>query len=258
MIKAQNKQIYKNILCAIHNQEWLEKQIIAGKVVSQALSFLKNEACNTDGLSLSRKVEEFILDNKCTPTFKGYKGFPEAVCISVNNELVHGIPKNISFKDGDVVSFDLGATYDGVIADSAITIIIGENKKAEKLVRLTKESLDLAISNIKIGLKLGIIGEVINRVAKNNNIQVIDKYGGHFIGYNEPHASPFVSNKDTSSNGIRFQEGMSLAIEPLFCLGLSNNTKTLSDGWTVVTNDISAHFEHTIYISKDKTIIITE
>lgn len=257
-MKAQNKQIYKNILCAIHNKEWLEKQIVSGKIVSQALSLLKREADNYTGLELSKMVEELILDSNCTPTFKGYKGFPESVCISVNNELVHGIPKDKKFNDGDIVSFDLGATYEGVIADSAITIIIGENKKAEKLIKLTKDALDLAISNVKIGSKIGIIGESINKIAKNNNLQVIDKYGGHFIGLNEPHASPFVPNKDISSNGIRFQEGMSLAIEPLFCLGLSNETKTLKDNWTVVTNDLSAHFEHTIYIDKEEIIIITK
>lgn len=256
-MKIQKKEKSNDLFCIIHNQEWLEQQRIAGKVVAQALLFLEKNSTKYTGLKLSKLAEEIILDNKCTPTFKGYNGFPEAVCISVNNELVHGIPKEINFNDGDVVSFDLGATYNGTIADSAISVIIGENKRAEKLLKATKEALFDSINNINLDRKIGIIGETINKTGNNYNLQVIHNYGGHFIALNEPHAKPFVSNKDSRTNGIRFQEGMSLAIEPLFCLGLSNQTKVLQDNWTVITNDLSAHFEETIYIHKDKVEIIT-
>jgi len=257
-MKVNTKDSFNNLLCIIQNKEWLEKQRIAGKVVSQALSYLKNNATKHNALQCSKIAEEIILDNKCTPTFKGYHGFPEAVCISINKQLVHGIPKEINFNDGDIVSFDLGATYDGAIADSAITIIIGENKKAENLVKITRQALYESISKIAIEKKLGIIGQTIYKIAKDNYLQVIEKYGGHFISNNEPHAKPFVSNRDKQDNGIRFQEGMTLAIEPLLCLGFSNDTYTDKDGWTVYTKDLSAHFEHTIYIHKDKVEIITE
>jgi methionyl aminopeptidase len=255
-------KIYKtekssNLFCIVHNQEWLEQQRIAGKVVAQALLFLEANTTKYNGLKLSKLAEEIILDNKCTPTFKGYNGFPEAVCISINNELVHGIPKEINFNDSDIVSFDLGATFNGAIADSAITIIIGENKRAEKLLQATKQALFDSIKAINLESKIGVIGETIYKVGKYNNMQVINNYGGHFIALNEPHAKPFVANKDNKNNGIRFQEGMSLAIEPLFCLGLNNETKVAQDKWTVITNDLSAHFEETIFIHKDKVEIIT-
>jgi len=256
-MKIHSKGYVDNLLCVIHNSEWLEKQRIAGKVVSQALSILKTEAHKRTGLGCSKLIETFILDNKCQPTFKGFHGFPEAVCISVNNELVHGIPKDKPFFNGDVVSFDLGATFEGAIADSAITIIIGENKKAQDLVKYTELALKEAISKVKVGAKLGVIGHSIYKTGKTYNFQVIEKYGGHFISMNKPHDSPFVSNRSDKDSGIRLQEGMSFAIEPLFCLGFSNETKTLQDNWTVVTKDLSAHFEHTIYLHKSGPEIIT-
>lgn len=255
---TNNNQNTTNDYCVIQNLEWFENQKISGKIVAKSLQMCEDLAKSFSCLEISKKIEEFILDNNCVPTFKNYEGFPEALCVSINNELVHGIPKNIHLKEGDVVSFDVGATYNGAIADAAITIIVGENKKAKHLVETTKLALMESIKQISTNSRLGIIGETIYKVGSRNNLQVVNKYGGHFLDINKPHASPFISNKDNKQNGIRFQNGMSFAIEPLFCLGFSNETKTLEDKWTVVTNDLSAHFEHTIFIKDDKPIIMTE
>lgn len=255
---TNNNQNFDSDYCVIQNLEWFENQKIAGNIVAKSLAMCKDLATVVSCIEISKQIESFILDNKCIPTFKNYQGFPEAVCISINNELVHGIPKNLYLKNGDVVSFDIGATYNDAIADAAITIIIGENKKAELLVEKTKEALYEAIKNINVNNKLGIIGETIYKIGSRNNMQVISKYGGHFLDKNKPHAKPFISNKDKKENGIRFQNGMSFAIEPLFCLGFSNETKTSNDGWTVLTKELSAHFEHSIFIKDNKPIIVTE
>lgn len=252
--KIQNNQ---NDYSIIQNLDWYEKQKVAGKVVANALKMCSELATIKNCLDISKTIEEYILDSKCTPTFKNYNGFPESICISINKELVHGIPKDFPLKEGDVVSFDIGATYYDSIADAATTIIVGENKKALHLVNTTKIALDEAIKNIKIDERLGIIGETIYKIGSKNNLQVITKYGGHFIAKNEPHSKPFISNKDKKENGIRFQNGMSFAIEPLFCLGLFNDTYIGEDKWTVYTKDISAHFEHTVFIINGKAEVMT-
>ncbi|MCZ2224606.1 MAG: type I methionyl aminopeptidase [Chitinophagales bacterium] len=244
----------------IQNNEYLEKQRIAGSVVRELLKILVSKVNDSlTMLHLSKLAEEFILDNKCQPIFKGYDGFPEAVCISINNEAVHGIPKNIKLNEGDLVTFDLGATFDGIIADAATTTVCGNflNKKDEVLVKATKEALANAINSIAVNKRLGCIGFAIAKTAEKYNLTVVENYAGHFIDINKPHALPFVANKDYTSNGIRFQYGSNLAIEPIFTLALNNYTKKSSDGWTILTNDKSAHEEHTVFVHENKVEIIT-
>lgn len=255
-----------NIFIDLKNQKWLEKQRIAGKIVADTLSLLQqlvNEKTSKSLIELNSIAEEYIINSGATLTFKGYKGFPAGVCISVNKELVHGIPKEYKLQDGDVVSFDLGATFEGVIADSAITCIYG-NHKSElhvKLINATEECLMRAINSIKVGSRLGIIGHTISKCAKKNGFGLITKYGGHGIsitddGLGIPHSAPFVANHANINEGIRIQPGLVLAIEPMLVIGASD-TKTLNDGWTVVTNDIGAHFEHSIFIHNDHVEILT-
>jgi methionyl aminopeptidase len=262
-----SNQFDSNAILILKDQFWLDRQRVAGKVVAEALSFLENlvkEKSTLTLLEMSKAAEELIIKNNCSPTFKGYKGFPEAVCCSVNNQLVHGIPENYQLKEGDVVSFDLGATFEEVIADSALTCIYGEAKDPAhfKLIEDTKFSLESSINKIKIGNRLGIIGETIYKIGKKNNYGVVSSYGGHGIcldshGHGMPHAFPFVSNKDEAGNGVRFQAGMTIAIEPLFVLGGDNFTYIGEDSWTVYSRNISCHFEHTIFIHEDKVEIIT-
>lgn len=247
----------------LQGNDWLTKQRVAGKVAAKAISTLVaavKDKTKLSTLDLSKLAEEVIINNNCTPTFKGYKGFPESVCISVNNELVHGIPKNYYLEEGDVISFDLGATFEGAIADTAVTVIYGEPKSKEhvKLIETTESALLEAIKKIKIGDRIGVIGETIYKIGRSNGFAVVDAYGGHGLSWNTPHSNPFISNKSNSNTGIRFQQGMTFAIEPLFVIGSDNYTKTEADGWTVSTKNISSHFEHSVYIGEDNVEIITQ
>jgi methionyl aminopeptidase len=247
-------------LIELHDSAWLDRQRIAGDCVAKALSLAAHLALNNNmsEISLSKEVESFIKSKDCIPTFLGYKGFPSAVCISVNKKLVHGIPTDYIFQEGDVISFDLGATYQGAIADAAITVIKGQAKHSDhvRLVETCKKSLENAISQIAVGKRLGCIGAGINHVVKNSGFGLITEYGGHGLSYNTPHAQPFVHNKSQSNVGVRLQPGMALAIEPMLTLK-DTKTRILEDGWTVVTNDIGVHFERSIFIHDNSVEIIT-
>lgn len=247
-------------IITLKSDDWLTKQRKAGKAAAEALLLLETEvASNTTKslLELSEAAEDIIVKNGCTPTFKGYKGFPAAVCISVNRQLVHGIPTDRRLQDGDVVSFDLGATYDGAIADTAITCIYGTKKPEHvALVNATYSSLMAGIAAVKVGKRLGCIGDAISRVARQNGLGLITEYGGHGLDWNKPHATPFVQNKSTPEEGIVIQSGLTIAIEPMLVIG-APRTSTLPDKWTVVTEDIGAHWEHTIFVHDDYVEYIT-
>jgi methionyl aminopeptidase len=249
-----------NSIIHLKDQDWLDKQRIAGKVVATTLKFLEAEVLKGTPYSmlmLNELAEDIIYSNKCTPTFKNYKGFPAGVCISINKQLVHGIPTDYHLQDGDVVSFDLGATYEGAIADSALTCIFGEPKSPDhvKLISSTENCLMQGINAIAVGKRLGCIGHAINKAAKGYGL--VSNYGGHGLDWDKPHAAPFVANKAELDEGIRIAEGLSIAIEPMLTIG-TPGTKVLDDGWTVVTADIGAHFEHSVFVHKDHVEIITD
>jgi len=247
----------------LKDQNWLDKQRIAGKIAAHTLVSLhkKVEEKTTDSLlELNAFAENIIINAGGFPTFKGYKGFPAGVCISVNKQLVHGIPTDYQLVDGDVISFDLGVTIEGAIADTAITCIYGQPKsdKHVTLVKATEESLMKGIEAISVGKRLGCIGNAISRCAKGYGYNVIYKYGGHGLTWNNPHCEPFVSNKSEANEGIRIQPGLTIAVEPML---VENNTDTYldKDGWTVwCPGGLSAHFEHTLYIHEDHVEIITD
>jgi len=249
-------------LFKLKNQDWLDKQRIAGRIAANALVKLENLVKNKTELSLielNEVAERFITDAGGIPTFKGYKGFPAGVCISVNKQLVHGIPTDYHLEEGDVISFDLGVTWEGAIADTAITCIYGQPKsdKHIAIVKATEESLMKGIEAIEVGKRLGCIGNAIYRSAKGNGFNVITKYGGHGLDWNIPHAAPFVENKSELDQGIRIQVGLAIAIEPML-VPASTETKTLADGWTVATEDIGAHFEHSVFVHTNSVEIITD
>lgn len=242
----------------LKNQDWLLKQRVAGKVCSDILKYFQaNAKVGNSLLDLNVFAENYIVSNNCTPTFKNYKGFPAGVCISVNKQLVHGIPTDYKLQDGDVVSFDLGATYERAIADTAITMIVGTPKSEQhvQLIKATEASLMAGIAAVKIGSRLGSIGQAIYKSGKKDGFGVVTKYGGHGLDWDQPHASPFVDNKSEPTEGIRIQAGLAIAIEPMLTIG-SPDTKIDKDGWTVVTNDIGAHFEHSIFVHQDGTVEI--
>lgn len=252
----------ENSLVRLKDKNWLDKQRVAGRIAAEALLLLEAavEGRTFHSLQALNDVAELhITKNGGTPTFKGYKGFPAGVCISVNKELVHGIPKDIVMNDGDIVSFDLGVTYQGAIADTAITCIFGQPKSERhiKLVQDTEAALMRGIGAIKVGDRLGVIGHAIYKYAHNLGYGVINNYGGHGLDWDIPHAAPFVENKSEPTKGIRIQPGLAIAIEPMLTLG-SIATTTADDGWTVVTPDLSAHFEHSIFVHEDHVEIITD
>lgn len=251
-----------NSLIKLKGQDWLEKQRVAGRIAAStlcALSDLVRDKSTKSLLELNAFAEQMIESQNSSCTFKNYKGFPAGVCISVNKQLVHGIPTDYLLQEGDVISFDLGVTFEGAIADTAITCIYGQAKSEQhvKLVEATEASLMAGIAAIKVGDRLGCIGEAIYNSARKSGFSVVTKYGGHGLDWNVPHAAPFVDNKSDPSKGIRIQPGLVIAVEPMLVIG-SPDTKTDKDGWTVVTNDIGAHFEHSLYVHEDHVEIITD
>ena len=171
---------------------------------------------------------------------------------------MHGIPDDTVLDNGDVVSFDLGATYEGAIADSALTCIFGppRDPKHVELVKATEEALMRGIQAIAVGKRLGCIGNAISKYVKSTGFGLVHNYGGHGLDWNTAHAAPFVSNKAEVTEGIRIQPCLAIAIEPMLTIG-SPTTRTLADGWTVATPDIGAHYEHSVFVHQDRVEIIT-
>ncbi len=249
----------------LKGEDWLQKQRLAGKVLAKIMNDIEvliKSKTNMTLLDINDFAENEILKNNCTPTFKGYKGFPNAICISKNRQLVHGVAKpGDKLEEGDVITFDFGVTFENAIADSATTMIYGtpKCKDHEKLVQATKACLQAAIDSIKIGSQLGVIGNAIYKTARMNGFNVITSYGGHGLCWGKAHAPPFVANKAEINEGIRIVPGMSIAIEPLLVpANCSINSKILDDGWTVVTDDVSAHEEHSLFVHEDHVEIITK
>jgi methionyl aminopeptidase len=246
----------------LHGCDWLEKQRIAAKChvdVMQLLKQLVADKTNLSLLELDKIVENEILKQNCTPTFRQYRGFPSSCCMSVNKQLVHGIATNYKLQDGDVITFDFGATFEGAIVDSADTMIYGDPKSKEhvRLINTTRECLYNAIKSIVPGKRIGIIGNTIYKTAQNAGFGVITKFGGHGINWNKVHSSPFIANKSIQDEGVIIQSGMSIAIEPLCSIG-STDTKTDADGWTIwCDGEMSAHFEHSIFVHSDRVEIMT-
>ncbi len=265
-MRTSNNVIIGNI-CKLHDDEWLKRQRIAGKVAGQAISLLETlvkEKTIKSLRELDKIVEEFIVANGCLPTFRGYQGFPASVCISVDNDkshaLVHGIPSDYILQESDIVSFDLGATFEHAVSDTAVTCIFGSPKSERhiKLIQDTKDALMKGIESIAVGKRIGVIGNAIYKFLSSKAYGVITNYGGHSLDYDIPHAFPFVPNKSSPDEGIHILPGMTLAIEPLAVLDSSTKTRVGDDGWTVFTERTSAHYEHTIFVHQDHVEIITQ
>lgn len=208
---------------------------------------------------LDKIGEQFIRDNGATPVFKGYGGFPSALCISINDEIVHGFPSDKRFlEDGDIVSIDCGTDLNGFIGDSAYTFMVGEVKpEVQKLLKVTKEALYLGVEKCVEGNRLGDIGHAIQTHIEKNGFSVVREMCGHGVGI-KLHEDPNVCNYGKPSTGPLLKAGMVFAIEPMVNLG-SKNVKFINDGWTPVTKDgkPSAHFEHDVAIGKDKADLLS-
>lgn len=207
--------------------------------------------------ALNDIAHKFIISNGCTPSFLNYEGYPASICISINDEVVHGIPSKRKIKDGDVVSIDIGVEYKGYHSDSANTYIVGKvSKEIEDLVNNTQKSLYEGLSVIKDGVKISDIGRKIEDFAKINNLGVVRELVGHGVG-TSIHEEPDVPNYYTNEH-TRLKSGMVIAVEPMLNLG-TRHIYMEDDDWTIKTEDgfPSAHFEHTVLVTKDGYVILT-
>lgn len=204
-------------------------------------------------------AEKYILSQGAVPNFKNYQGYPATACISINNEVIHGIPsRSRKLKAGDIVSVDLGAKFDGYHGDNAATFACGDiSREAKRLIDTTRESLYEGIAAARAGGRVGDIGHAVQTYVESRGYSVVRQFVGHGVG-TELHEAPEVPNFGTCGRGIRLMPGMTIAIEPMVNAGKSD-VKILPDGWTVLTKDgsLSAHFEHTVAITADGPKIMT-
>jgi methionyl aminopeptidase len=229
--------------------------LLVGETLAEVTSLLRPGVRTID---LDKAAETFIRDHGATPAFKGYNGFAGSLCISVNAEVVHGIPGNRELKEGDLVSIDCGVIKDGFFGDSAYSFAIGEVKPVvEKLMVVTKECLYLGIEKAISGLRIGDVSAAIQDHAEKNGFGVVRELVGHGVGIHL-HEKPEVPNFGRRGTGPQLKEGMVIAIEPMINAG-KKGVKQLDDGWTIVTADRqpSAHFEHTVAIGIGKADVLS-
>ena len=207
---------------------------------------------------LDRLAEEFIRSKGATPSFKGYEGFPSTLCISINDEVVHGFPSDRVLQDGDIISIDIGACYKGYHGDSAWTYTVGKvSDDAKYLLEHTEKALYEGIKQAKVGNRIGDISYAVEKYATEHNLGVVKELVGHGVG-TSVHEAPDVPNYGTKGTGPKIRDGMVIAIEPMLTLG-SPDIYVEDNDWTVKTEDssLSAHFEHTIAITNEGVIILT-
>jgi methionyl aminopeptidase len=239
----------------------LDKMRRSGRILADTIDrVLDAVAPGITTLDLDRLAAEHIRAAGAIPSFLGYKGFTASICASINNEIVHGIPsRDRAIREGDVLSLDFGAIWEGFHADSAVTVFVGAppSDDAKRLVEATQEALDAGISVIRPGGRLSDIGHALEQVAIRHRVGVVREYGGHGIG-RAMHEDPFIQNWGPPGRGPEMKPGLVVAVEPMFNLG-GDATRLLDDGWTVVTADgsLSAHFEHTIAVTEDGHEVLT-
>ena len=238
---------------------------VSGKILKKTMNALVRRAkIGTRLIDLDRLAKEIIEKNGARSAFfryqpeKATKRFPAFICVSVNDVVVHGIPNFYILKKGDLLKIDIGINYQGYITDAAKTIAISViSDKANLLIKATKEALEKAIDVCRINNTLGDIGYAIEKTAKKYNVSVIRQLGGHGVGF-KLHEDPIIHNFGVPKTGIVLKEGMVLALEPMFCLG-NGEIAELSDGsFITVDNSLSAHFEHTVAITKKEPRILTK
>lgn len=231
----------------------------AGKLVAESHDLVRKYIKpGVTTLELDQLVEDYLRSQNAIPTFKGYSGFPFSICASVNEEVVHGFPSTRKLAEGDIVSIDIGATFEGYVGDSAKTFIVGEvDDEKRRLVEVTRQCFYEGIKFAKESYRLSDISHAIQQYAESNGFSVVRDFVGHGVGRNM-HESPQIPNFGKPNKGPRLQEGMVLAIEPMINAG-TYNVKVLDNDWTVVTIDgkPSAHYEHTIAITDGEPLLLT-
>jgi methionyl aminopeptidase len=232
----------------------------ANTIVAGVLEMLQKEM--RPGLTtrqMDRWAHEYCRDHGGKPAFLGYRGFPASLCVSINEQIVHGIPsKKVKVREGDIVSVDFGVIYNGFYGDSAVTIPVGKLTACkEKLLQVTRESLERGIRQVRIGNRITDVSAAIQKHAEKNGFSVVRQFVGHGIGASL-HEAPEVPNYTQDQPSPRIIEGMVLAIEPMINIGTAN-VKVLKDGWTVITADKkpSAHFEHSVAATEEGPLVLS-
>ena len=248
-------------MIVVKNNEQLSLMKIAGRITGESL--LVARECIRPGVStkhIEEQMRHYIEKCGATPTFLGYGGFPAAACISVNEEVIHGIPSERKIlMEGDIVNIDVGARYRGYTGDSARTFAVGKaSEEAMKLISVTEGSFFEALKVCLAGKRIGDIGAAVENFVISNGFSVVRDYVGHGVGA-ELHEEPEIPNFGRGGHGARLYPGMTLAIEPMVNVG-THNVKVLKDRWTVVTLDgkLSAHYEHTVQITDADPVLLTD
>jgi methionyl aminopeptidase len=246
-------------MITIKGDEEFAKMAHAGRVVAEIHQRLRGAAQpGVSLLELDRMAAEIIRERECTPSFLNYHGYPAHVCLSPNEVIVHGIPDDRRLVEGDLLSLDAGAIYQGWHADAAITFGVGTvSPEALVLMEATERAMWAGIDHIRPGKRLGDIGHAVESVAAELGLGVVREYTGHGIG-RQMHEDPQVLNYGTPGTGMKLRAGMAVCIEPMFNIG-TGATRVLEDGWSVVTADgsLSAHFEHTVAVTADGPRVLT-
>jgi methionyl aminopeptidase len=243
----------------VKSEQEINDMRISGQMLASVLQFLKPRV--QVGITTKQLAEEAARELKKLggkPAFLGYGGFPDVICISLNEEVVHGIPGKEVIADGDLVSLDFGVSYNGMITDAAITLVAGKSSGTKrKLLKGTEEALLAGIAVVKDGVRTGDIGAAVEKVMTQYGFGIVRDLVGHGVGH-EVHEEPDVPNYGIAGTGKKLSKGMTIAIEPMSTLG-SERVVMDSDGWTIKTydNSLSAHFEHTILILEDSAEILT-
>ncbi len=249
----------------LKNKEEIQKMRSAAQVVVEALRKMReNVVPGVTTWDLDRMAEELAVSKGAKPAFKGYSSYPASVCFAVNSEVVHGIPskKNV-LKEGDIVGLDFGVILDGFYGDSAITVPVGNiSPEAEKLLKVTEESLMRGIKEARPENRLYDISAAIQDYVEGEGFSIVRSFVGHGIGKNlheDPQVPNFVPENGSNGRGMKLKPGMVIAIEPMVNVGRPD-VKILKDGWTAVTVDgtLSAHFEHTVAVTEDGPLVLTQ
>ncbi len=233
-------------------------------IVAEVLEELKRKVTSgVTTLELDAVAEELTLKRKAVPAFKGYsvagRVFPRCLCVSINEEIVHGIPSNRALREGDIVGLDYGVIYEGFYGDSAVTVGVGKvSEEAKRLMEVTERALYKGIEQLQDGKRLGDLGFVVQQTAEDAGYSVVRAFVGHGIG-KKLHEEPPVPNYGEPDRGVRLKEGMVLAIEPMVNAG-THEVEIKEDGWTAVTRDgsLAAHFEHSVAVTKNGPFILSK
>ena len=238
----------------------IERMRAANALVADVLAELAAMAApGVTTAELDAKAESLVRDAGAEPAFKGYRGYPASLCVSVNEEVVHGIPSSRVLVAGDIVSLDMGVKLNGFYGDTAVTVPVGTvEPEVLRLLRVTQESLQKGIAQVRVGSRISDIGHAIQRHVEAGGFAVVREFVGHGIGA-ALHEDPQIANYGEPGHGPRLAEGMVLAIEPMVTMG-KPAVRVLKDGWTAVTRDgsLSAHFEHTVAVTKTGPLVLTQ